>query len=353
MRLDTLRSARRALTAPQPGHRKRSPVRLLWGLTLLLLALIICAANLGAVRLPFSTLWQHAPDDMLWNIWLNIRLPRVLMAVLVGSALAVAGAIMQGVFSNPLADPGLLGLSSGAALCVGLGIVFPLALPAALALYSHTFAAFIGSLLVSVVIYILSRTGGREGVTRLLLAGIAINTLCGACTGILSYISDDQQLRQLSLWMMGSLGQQEWPMLGMAATLIVPAILLTLRLSQKMNLLQLGDEEAHYLGVNVAQTKRQLLLLSALLVGVAVSVSGIIGFIGLVIPHFIRMRIGASHRWLLPGAALGGALFLLLADTLARTIAIPAEIPVGLLTGVIGGPYFFWLILSKRRGGHA
>lgn len=255
---------------------------------------------------------------------------------------------MQGLFRNPLADPTLLGISSGASLCVALVIVMPMTLAPTLALYSHMLAAFGGSLVISLLIYGLSR-GGHGSLSRLLLAGIAINALCFALVGVLSYISNDQQLRQFSLWSMGSLGQAQWGTLLAATSLILPASAAALLMARRLNLLQLGDEEAHYLGINVAKTKRQLLLLSAVLVGAAVAVSGVIGFIGLVIPHLVRMRLGADHRWLLPCSALGGACLLLTADTLARTLVSPAEMPVGMLTSLIGGPYFLWLILRQKE----
>lgn len=323
------------------------PRYLLAGLLLFLLVLMVCATNLGALALSFSTLRQLPFNDPLWHVWLNIRLPRVLLAVLVGGALACSGAIMQGLFRNPLADPGLLGISSGAALCVALTIVLPLGLPPLLSLYGPMLAAFVGSLAITAVIFILSRSE-QGGLTRLLLAGIALNALCMAAIGVLTYISNDQQLRQFSLWGMGSLGQAQWPMLIVASTLVLPAIAVTLYQARRLNLLQLGDEEAHYLGVNVKRTKHSLLLLSSLLVGVSVAVSGVIGFIGLVIPHLIRMHLGADHRVLIPGSVLGGACLLLIADTLARTVLSPAEMPVGLLTSLIGGPYFLWLIVQHK-----
>ncbi|MEI7264713.1 iron ABC transporter permease, partial [Pectobacterium carotovorum] len=282
---------------------------------------------------------------------LNIRVPRVLLAILVGGALACSGAIMQGLFRNPLADPGLLGISSGAALCVALTIVLPLGLPPLLALYGPMFAAFAGSLAITAIIFILSRSE-QGGLTRLLLAGIALNALCLALIGVLTYISTDQQLRQFSLWGMGSLGQAQWPMLLVASTLVIPATIATLYYAHRLNVLQLGDEEAHYLGVNVKRTKYTLLLLSSLLVGVAVAVSGVIGFIGLIIPHLMRMHLGADHRWLIPGSILGGACLLLFADTLARTLLAPAEMPVGLLSSLIGGPYFLWLIVQHKGRGN-
>lgn len=213
------------------------------------------------------------------------------------------------------------------------------------------FAAFAGSLAITAIIFILSRSE-QGGLTRLLLAGIALNALCLALIGVLTYISTDQQLRQFSLWGMGSLGQAQWPMLLVASTLVIPATIATLYYAHRLNVLQLGDEEAHYLGVNVKRTKYTLLLLSSLLVGVAVAVSGVIGFIGLIIPHLMRMHLGADHRWLIPGSILGGACLLLFADTLARTLLSPAEMPVGLLSSLIGGPYFLWLIVQHKGRGN-
>ncbi|NMC26151.1 MAG: iron ABC transporter permease [Serratia sp.] len=332
-----------SMSPPMPS-RRRSPVWALTGLGGALLLLAILAANTGAMSLSLRTLMGLPLNDGLWQVWLTVRLPRVLLAVVVGCALASSGAVMQGLFRNPLADPGLLGISSGAALAVALTIVMPFALPPLLALYSHMISAFVGSLAISLIVFTLSRFG-HGGLSRLLLAGIAINALCGAAVGVLTYISDDQQLRQFSLWSMGSLGQAQWPTLAVASSLILPACIATFFMSRRLNILQLGEEDAHYLGVNVRRTQLQLLLLSALLVGAAVAVSGVIGFIGLVIPHLLRMRIGADHRWLLPGSAMAGACLLLLADTLARTLVAPAEMPVGLITSIIGGPYFLWLIL--------
>ncbi|MDE9435008.1 iron ABC transporter permease [Xenorhabdus bovienii] len=329
--------------------RSRSPSFGLMALGLLLFLLAISSANMGALPLSFKTLWESSLDDPQWQIWLNIRLPRILLAILVGGALAVSGAVMQGLFRNPLADPGLLGISSGAALTVAMVIVLPFTLSASIALYGHIIAAFVGSLLVSFLIFSLNKYN-HGNLSKLLLAGIAINALCMSFIGVLSYVSNDQQLRQFSIWMMGSLSQIEWPTLIIAASLIIPVCILAFSQSRKLNLLQLGDEEAHYLGINVQRTKYQLLLLSALLIGCAVALSGVIGFIGLVIPHLVRLRFGGDHTWLLPISVLGGACLLLSADTLARTLVSPAEIPVGLITGLIGAPYFLWLILKPSGG---
>jgi len=326
--------------------RRPLPRHALWLMGAMLVAAALIAANLGAMKLSLAVLWQ-SQDDALRHIWLHIRLPRVLLAILVGGALALSGCVMQGLFRNPLADPGLLGISSGAALFVGLAIVFPLALPVILALYVPMFAAFIGSLVVTFIIFLLSRQGNNS-LARLLLVGIAINALCGAAVGILSWLSNDTQLRQLSLWGMGSLGQSQWSTLLAAASLAIPATAGIWLLARRLNLLQLGDEEAHYLGVDVKRTQRHLLILSALLVAAAVAVSGVIGFVGLVVPHLVRMWLGADHRWLVPGSVLAGALLLLIADTLARTLVVPAEMPVGLITSLIGGPWFLMMIFRNQ-----
>ena len=322
-----------------------SSVSILTGLSLLLVALMLFGASQGALNISFSALF----NDEYRDIWLNIRLPRVLLAVLVGAALATAGVIMQGLFRNPMADPGLLGVSSGSALMVGIAIVIPFSFPVVLVLYEQMIFAVAGSMVVCTIIFLISQRHSHGGMMQLLLASIAINALCGSAIGVLSYVGDEQQLRQLTLWMMGNLGQAQWPTLLVASTFVLPAIAVTVCMAGTLNLLQLGDEEAHYLGVNVKRKRQQLLLLSSLLVGAAVSVSGVIGFIGLVIPHLIRMTTGADHRWLIPCSTLAGACLLLIADTLARTLVQPAEMPVGLLTSLIGGPYFLWLILRSRR----
>lgn len=318
-------------------------------MAVLMVAIVFFAANIGAMRLSLPMVWQSTRDSMIWQIWWNIRLPRVLLAVLVGSALALSGGVMQGLFRNPLADPGLLGISSGAALMVAISVVIPLSLPAMLALWWPMLAAFIGSLAVTVVIFTLSRSGSGT-LSRLLLVGIAINAVCGAAVGVLSWISNDQQLRQLSLWGMGSLGQAQWSTVIASAVIILPAMVATQWQARRLNLLQLGDEEAHYLGVDVKHTQRILLVLSALMVAASVAVSGVIGFVGLVVPHLMRMCIGSDHRWMLPAAGLAGAILMLIADTLARTVVAPAEMPVGLLTSLLGAPWFLWLILRRREG---
>ncbi len=328
----------------------RPVTRYLWGLMVLLAGVTLMASTVGAMQLPLASLGPGG-DEALRQIWLTIRLPRVLLALLVGASLALSGCVMQGLFRNPLADPGLLGVSSGAALAVACWLVLPLTVPALVALYAPMLAAFLGSVGVMMVIFILSKTRDSS-LSRLLLVGIAINALCGALVGVLSWISNDAQLRQLSLWGMGGLGQAQWSTLAVAATLMVPSAVIVWRVAGQLNLLQLGDEEAHYLGVNVPMLQRLLLLCSALLVAASVAISGIISFIGLVVPHLMRLWLGADHRALVPGSVLAGAILLLIADTIARTVVAPAEMPVGLLTSVLGAPWFLWLIFRQGRATH-
>lgn len=321
----------------------------LWMLAATLVVMTIVATVFGALRLPVSLFWREG-DGALRQIWLTIRLPRVLLALVIGGSLALAGCVMQGLFRNPLADPGLLGISSGAACAVALWVVLPVTLPALLMLYAPMLAAFLGALATTGVIFILSQQ--RDGsLSRLLLVGIAINALCGAAVGVLSWVSNDAQLRQLSLWGMGSLGTAQWSTLLAVTSLMLPTVLFIWRLAPTLNLLQLGEEDAHYLGVDVRRVQCILLLCSALLVAAAVAVCGVIGFIGLVIPHLMRMWLGSDHRAVIPGSVLAGACLLLIADTLARTAVSPAEMPVGLLTSILGAPWFLWLIF-RQRGPH-
>ncbi|WP_196209104.1 iron ABC transporter permease [Citrobacter sp. Res13-Sevr-PEB04-36] len=321
----------------------------LWMLATTLVVMTIVATGFGALHLPVSLFWREG-DGALRQIWLTIRLPRVLLALVIGGSLALAGCVMQGLFRNPLADPGLLGISSGAACAVALWVVLPVTLPALLMLYAPMLAAFLGALAATVVIFILSQQRDSS-LSRLLLVGIAINALCGAAVGVLSWVSNNAQLRQLSLWGMGSLGSAQWSTLLAVTSLMLPTVLVVWRLAPALNLLQLGEEDAHYLGVDVRWVQRILLLCSALLVAASVAVSGVIGFIGLVIPHLVRMWLGSDHRAVIPGSVLAGALLLLIADTLARTAVAPAEMPVGLLTSILGAPWFLWLIF-RQRGVH-
>ncbi|MBC4011370.1 iron ABC transporter permease [Morganella morganii] len=317
-------------------------------LCFLLVIMILVAMNTGGLPVSAGAFLRDEITPQLWQIWLSVRLPRIILAVLVGMALATAGVLLQGLFRNPLADPGLLGISSGAAVAVALGIVFIAPyLSGAVTLYLHIITAFSGALCISGLIFLLNRR--RQPLLRLLLCGIAVNAISMSFVGVLNYLSDDKELRQFSLWMMGSTGHISWTLLLPAIVLSLPVFYAAFRLARPLDIVQLGEEEAHYAGVNVRRTQQCVLLISALLTGIAVALSGIIGFIGLVIPHLMRMIFGWHHRLLLVTSALAGALLLLLSDTLARTLVVPAEIPVGLLTGLLGAPYFLWLIFSVKE----
>ena len=322
-------------------------------LLLLLIVLLITAAAaalIGAFPIPALSLLQANLTPQEQAVLNSIRLPRVLLAVIVGAALAVSGAALQGLFRNPLADPGLIGISSGAALAVALMIVIIGPLPGILGLYGLSIAAFMGGLLTSIVIFRFAGLTGASSVTYILLAGIAINALASAGTGFLAYLSDDQELRTLTFWTMGSLGGALWPGVLICASLVIPATFMLYRNAQRLNILLLGESEARHLGVDSERLKRNIIICTAISVGAAVAVSGIIGFVGLVIPHLIRLTLGPDHRLLIPASALLGAIILIIADTVSRTLLAPAEIPVGIFTSLIGGPFFLWLLIKQYSG---
>lgn len=278
-----------------------------------------------------------------------IRLPRVLLGVLVGAALAITGAAMQGLFCNPLADPGLLGVSSGAALAAVAVIVFGSLARGLLASWLLPAAAFLGGLAVTFFVYAVSTRQGRTEVATMLLAGVAVNALAGAGTGLLIFVADDAQLRDITFWSLGSLGGVTWSTLAAATPFMLAATALIPRLAQALNAFLLGEAEAGHLGVDTERTKLAVIFLSAAAVGAAVSVAGIIGFVGLVVPHLVRLVAGPDHRTLLPASLLLGSSLLLLADLFARTVVVPAELPIGIVTALVGGPFFLWLLLRGRQ----
>ncbi|MCV6612852.1 MAG: iron ABC transporter permease [Amphritea sp.] len=283
----------------------------------------------------------------------QIRLPRAVLSVLVGAALAVSGAAIQGLFRNPLADPGLIGVSGGAALAavamIVLGNSYLLFLQAWLEPYSLIVAAFLGGFLTTLLVARIATNKFGTSIVTMLLAGIAINIVTGAGIGIFTYMADDNQLRTLTFWSMGSLGGATWETVAAAGALILLAIVLIPLKAKSLNALLLGESEARHLGVNVDKVKRQVILLSALAVGAAVAVAGMIGFVGLIVPHLVRMTLGPDHRYLLPASAMLGGLFLLCADMISRTLIAPAELPIGLITSIIGGPFFIALIIFRAK----
>ncbi len=315
---------------------------------MLLLVVMLIAVSLGPVNIPLRALLSHSLDEQQAAVLWSIRLPRVVLAVLVGAALAISGAALQGLFRNPLADPGLIGITSGAALFVSAAIVlFGGIFTGILGMYGLSLAAFMGGLLVSLLIFRLSKLTGTVSLTYMLLAGIALNALALSGINFMTFLSTDQQMRTINFWMMGSLGGADWQSVIACAVLITPCLLLMLSHAKALNILMLGEEEASYLGIHVERLKLIVIVTAALSVGAAVSVSGIIVFIGLIIPHLIRLTIGPDHRMLIPASAICGAILLVVADTIARTIVSPAEMPVGILTSLIGGPFFLWLLIKQ------
>jgi iron complex transport system permease protein len=325
-------------------------------------ALIVCAIiAIGSGALPISPLQVLSilgakiglPPIAEYNaqqeaVLYAIRLPRVLLALLVGAGLAVSGAALQGLFRNPLADPGLLGISSGASLFVSGSIVLNIA---PFGIYSPSVAAFIGSTLSTLAIYALAQQDRKTNIATMLLAGIAINALCSAGTGLFTYLSEEDQLRLIVFWQLGSLGGATWTALVASAPFILLCVVAMPFLASSLNALLLGETNARHLGISVEVIKSCIVVLIALGVGAGVAVAGMIGFVGLVVPHLVRLWAGPNHRVLLPASALLGATLLVLADLLARTIVQPAELPIGLVTAFVGAPFFLYLLFQSKKPG--
>ena len=351
-----------SVSNPVKGHFGGCGPRLLAAMLVLLVLLLVAAvgsAMSGAVRIPLdampallgvasdsvptSSAAGH-PEYRLWEgVLLDIRLPRILLGMLAGAALAVAGAVMQALFRNPLAEPGLVGGSVGGAVGAVGAIVLgygqqPLVLAG---------AAFAGSLLATLAAWALGRKA--PGSAGILLAGIAINAFGGAMLGVFTYMATDDQLRSLTFWNLGSLGTADWTMLAWLAPWTLGLLVLLLWQWRALNALLLGEREALHLGFELQRLRARLILLVTLLVGPLVAVTGIIGFVGLVVPHLVRLVAGADHRSLLPLSLLAGALILVLADWVARIVVIPAELPIGIVTSLLGAPVLFVLIQREAR----
>lgn len=283
----------------------------------------------------------------------QIRLPRVLLAALVGAGLASVGAAIQGLFRNPLADPTLIGVSSGAVLFAVLAIVLTKSywstLPDWIQQTSVSLSAFVGGVITTFVVYAISKKGQHVSVMTMLLAGIAISALASAIVGVCIYLSDDQQLRDITFWTLGSLSGTNWLQVGILSPLVIGGLWLLNKQAETINALLLGEKEAAYLGVKVESVKTLIILIAALITGVCISFTGIIGFVGLIIPHFLRLLLGSNYTQLLPSSAILGALFLVITDTFARTIVAPAELPLGIITALIGAPFFLWLIYRTNN----
>ncbi len=284
----------------------------------------------------------------------HIRLPRAILAALVGAGLAASGAAMQGLFRNPLADPSLIGVSSGAMMGASIIIVLGSGFTAGntlLGLTAVAAGAFAGGAISALLVYRLATGVTGTSVATMLLAGIAITALAGSVSSLLEFISDNEMLRRISLWRMGGLDGASWQRVGIAAVAIGVLLVLLPRYSVALNALLLGESEARHLGLNVQSLKRELILLVAFGVGIAVALAGTIAFVGLVVPHIVRMLIGPDHRSLIPASALAGAVLLLIADAFARTIIAPTELPIGVVTAVLGTPFFISLLRQRHEYG--
>ncbi|ABD87525.1 FecCD family ABC transporter permease [Rhodopseudomonas palustris] len=339
-----------------------SAILILSTLLAALLATALIALTVGAAGIPLSRLPAAlgiaepgsgntlAVRDQL-VLW-SIRVPRIVAAAMVGSLLAVAGALMQGLFRNPLADPALVGVSSGGAFAAATAIVITdSALGAQLRFMQNELlpiAAFVGSLATTMILYSIASRQGRTSIAMFLLAGLAIAAIANAGIGVLVYVADDRQLRDITFWMLGSLSGATWAKTATIAPVLAIALLVCAVIARRLDLLVLGESEAFHSGVDVERLKRLSIVLISAMTGVAVAICGVVGFIGIIVPHLLRLVIGPSHRLLLPASALLGAVLLVGADTLARTLVAPAEMPIGILTAAIGAPFFLAMLLRQR-----
>jgi iron complex transport system permease protein len=344
-----------------PTRQQRGARLLIPLLGLALAALLLAGCLSGLVELSAPQLAAMLLDRLGWRpgwgafgeteavVFWSIRLPRVLLGTLTGAALGLSGACLQALFRNALADPGLIGVSAGSAVGAVAAIVLaPVAtwLPAFLLLPAMAMA---GGMAATALVYRVARIGGRTHVSTLLLAGVAVNALSGALVGGMIYLASGDQLRRFAFWTLGSLARAQWEAVAVVFACVLPAGLLLLRQRRTLNALLLGEAEAWHLGIDTARLKRALIALNALMVGAAVAFCGLIGFVGLVVPHCVRLLAGPDHRLVLPGSALLGAVLVLAADLLARQVNPPAELPIGILTALLGAPFFLYLILQRKR----
>lgn len=340
------------------------PVFLYFLLTAALLAALSFSLGLGAMDIPVKDvlvillrkigLFQgHQVAEQYETVIRIVRLPRVILGVLVGAGLGISGAAVQGIFRNPLAEPGLIGISAGASLIAVAIIALEVGILAGignlLGYYLLAFGAFAGAGIAAMLVYQISRSDGKPNVATMLLAGIAINALAGALTGLITYLANEQQLRNITFWMLGSLAGATWEtVLALLPFVLIPVVLLPL-MGKALNAFALGEAQADHLGLKVNQVKRRVVILATMAVGAAVAVSGVIGFVGLLVPHTIRLFIGVDNKYVLPASALLGALILTLADMIARTIVSPVELPIGVITALLGTPLFLYILIKDKK----
>ncbi len=340
---------------------KRKIIYLL--LTLSLLFSIVISLAIGAMPIPLKDvvsilavklgMSNAIPEPHYETVLMLVRLPRILLGLLVGAALGISGAAIQGIFRNPLAEPGLIGISAGASLMAVLVITLEVTLLAGmgnmLGYYMVSMGAFIGAGLAAILVYQLSKTDGKPHVATMLLAGIAINALASALTGLITASAEEQQLRSITFWMLGSLAGANWQtVFSVVPFILIPLILLPLQ-GRKLNAFVLGERQADQLGVRTSKVKLKVVILATLAVGASVAVSGVIGFVGLLVPHMVRLMGGVDNKFVLPASALTGALVLCIADVLARMVTAPVEQPIGVVTALIGTPVFLYILIRDKK----
>ncbi len=330
-------------------------------LFVVLLILIIVSLFVGAYNFEngvFTTIFSLFSDTKTISgsdefVLFQLRLPRIAMALLIGSALAVSGTSLQGMFKNPLASPDLIGITSGsmlfAAITIVLGGSFKAFVPEVLHYSLLSIMSFIGAILTMSFVYKMSTTSGKTNVVVLLLSGVAITALTGAATGLLSYLSTDEELRNLTFWTLGSLGGANWTKNGILLVVVALGFAFLLRKGKALNALMLGERDASHIGIKVEQTKKQIVLFSALMVGTSVAFAGSIGFIGLVVPYILRLLFKSNYAIILPLSVFLGAIIMLVADTLSRVIVQPSELPVGILTAMMGAPVFIAILVKFKK----
>ncbi|GHN02933.1 hemin ABC transporter permease [Cytophagales bacterium WSM2-2] len=343
--------------------RNNSRSVILSGMAAILVVTFIAGLAIGQMTIPVSeivaillkkfyfssSIVNEVHESILWDI----RLPRLLMTLVIGAALGVSGAALQGLFRNPLVESGLIGVSGGAALFVVALVVFG---PSLSILRDSTSMfigmpvfAFIGGLVATFLVLRISEQLGKTNIAMLILSGVAINAFTGALMGLIIFHADENQLRTFTFWTLGNLGGASWEKLYIAVPVLILSVGGLLTFQDQLNAIALGESEAMHIGVPVEKVKKSVILLSALAVGISVSLSGIIGFIGLVTPHLIRIIFRADHRLVMPASVLVGPILLIVADLLARTLAAPAELPIGVMTALIGAPFFIFLLVRTKK----
>jgi iron complex transport system permease protein len=332
--------------------------------TILLLITIVLAIRTGAVDITYKEIYislarvfgfhpSGTIEPIKQGLFIQIRLPRVLLCVIVGAGLSVSGALMQALFRNPIVEPGLIGTSSGAAFGAALVFVvgkdFFAQYSQILGIFALPVSAFVFSLIATMLVYKLSSAFGKVTVSVMILIGVAVNAIAASCTGFLSYIARDPQARSITFWNLGTFSGANWDSVMLIYAVTVPSIFLVLRYSKALNALLLGEAEAGYLGIDTNSLKTKIILLNTFIVAIATSVVGVIGFVGLIVPHLLRMIKSSDNHFLIIGSALVGAIIMNIADMTSRVIVAPAELPIGIVTSFVGAPIFIWILLRQKK----